>query len=186
MDQFRSLSHEANILETNNHTLENEATQSRVQLSVALDHAADLERKLENKESIILSYEKQIADLTSQIASLELQLRQCMTQYEKANAELQNMRDLNLKLDDEIGKYRRQVRERDDQRMTMDRNVDQLRSEREYLQHTATRDRRAVESVENDLHDAKHETSELRLINQELQEEVQRMKHEMQDLKDKL
>lgn len=47
-------------MESNNHTLENEATQSRVQLSVALDHASDLERKLENKDAIIHSYEKQV------------------------------------------------------------------------------------------------------------------------------
>jgi chromosome segregation ATPase len=117
LDQFRSLSHEANILETNNHTLENEATQSRVQLSVALDHASDLERKLDNKDSIIRSYEKQIADLTSQIASLEIQLRQCMTQYDKAEDELQNMRELSLKLDNENAKFRRQLRDREDQRV---------------------------------------------------------------------
>lgn len=117
LDQFRSLSQEANILENNNHTLENEATQSRVQLSVALDHTSDLERKLENKDSIIRSYEKQIGDLTSQIASLEIQLRQCMTHYEKCEDELQKMRDLSLKLDNENAKFRRQLRDREDQRM---------------------------------------------------------------------
>ncbi|RZB89882.1 CALCOCO1 domain containing protein, partial [Asbolus verrucosus] len=185
LDQFRSLSHEANVLETNNHTLENEATQSKVQLSVALDHASDLERKLENKETIILSYEKQIADLTSQIASLEIQLRQFMTQFERTDVELQNMRDLCLKLEAENSKFKRQLRDREDQRLQMDRNVDQLRSEREVLQHVVTRDRRTVESVEKDLHDAKHETTELRLLNQDLQEEVQRLKIQIQELKDK-
>ncbi|XP_063915834.1 centrosomal protein of 135 kDa isoform X2 [Zophobas morio] len=185
LDQFRSLSHEANILETNNHTLETEATQSRVQLSVALDHAADLERKLENKDSIIHSYEKQIGDLTSQIASLEIQLRQCITQCDKANSDLQNMRELSLKLDNENSKFRRQLRERDDERIQVERNVSQLRSERELLQHTATRDRRTVESVEKDLHDAKHGSTELRILNQDLREEVQKLKQEIQDLKDK-
>jgi centrosomal protein CEP135 len=186
LDQFRSLSHEANILETNNHTLENEATQSRVQLSVALDHASDLERKLDNKDSIIRSYEKQIADLTSQIASLEIQLRQCMTQYDKAEDELQNMRELSLKLDNENSKFRRQLRDREDQRVQSDRNVDQLRSEREMLQHTVTRDRRTVECVEKNLLDAKQDTTELRLLNQDLQEEVQRLKIQVQELREKL
>lgn len=63
LDQFKSLSEEANILESNNHTLENEASQTKVQLSVALDHASDLERKLENQESIIRSYEKQVSKI---------------------------------------------------------------------------------------------------------------------------
>ncbi|XP_044253848.1 centrosomal protein of 135 kDa isoform X2 [Tribolium madens] len=185
LDQFRSLSHEANILETNNHTLETEATQSRVQLSVALDHAADLERKLDNKDSIIQSYEKQIADLTSQIASLEIQLRQCMNQFDKADEELQNMRDFSLKLESENARLKRQLRDRDDQRMQIDRNVDQLRNEREFLQHTVTRDRHNVESVERDLHDAKHETTELRILNRDLQEEVQNLKMQVQELKEK-
>lgn len=60
LDQFKCLSQEANILESNNHTLESEATQSRVQLSVALDHASDLESKLENQEMMIRSYERQV------------------------------------------------------------------------------------------------------------------------------
>ena len=68
----------------------------------------------------------------------------------------------------------------------MERNVSQLRSERELLQHTATRDRRTVESVEKDLHDAKHGSTELRILNQDLREEVQKLKQEIQDLKDKL
>ena len=103
--------------------METEATQSRVQLSVALDHAADLERKLENKDSIIHSYEKQIGDLTSQIASLEIQLRQCITQCDKANSDLQNMRELSLKLDNENSKFRRQLRERDDERIQVILNL---------------------------------------------------------------
>lgn len=60
LDQFRSLSQEATALESSNHTLENEATQSRVQLSVALDHANELERRLEGQETLIKSYERQV------------------------------------------------------------------------------------------------------------------------------
>lgn len=60
LDQFRSLSQEANALENNNHTLENEAIHSRVQLSVALDHTSDLERKLDAQDTMIRSYERQV------------------------------------------------------------------------------------------------------------------------------
>lgn len=64
LDQFRSLSQEATALENNNHTLEHEATQSRMQLSLALDHATDLERKLESQETLIRSYERQVISKT--------------------------------------------------------------------------------------------------------------------------
>lgn len=60
MDQFRTLSRDANLLESSNHNLETEATQSKVQLSVALEHAIDLERKLETQETMIVGYEKQV------------------------------------------------------------------------------------------------------------------------------
>ncbi|XP_018573726.1 centrosomal protein of 135 kDa, partial [Anoplophora glabripennis] len=92
LDQFKCLSEEANILESNNHTLETEATQSRVQLSVALDHASDLERKLENQDAVIRSYEKQVTGLTSQVASLEIQLKQNNNQYDRLTTELQQMK----------------------------------------------------------------------------------------------
>jgi F0F1-type ATP synthase membrane subunit b/b' len=54
------------------------------------------------------------------------------------------------------------------------------------LQHTVTRDRRTVECVEKNLLDAKQDTTELRLLNQDLQEEVQRLKIQVQELREKL
>lgn len=60
LDQFRSLSQEASMLENNNHTLETEAAQSKVQLSVTLDHVADLETKLNTQDNILADYEKQV------------------------------------------------------------------------------------------------------------------------------
>lgn len=61
LDHFRSLSQEATVLETNNHSLETEAAESKVQLSVALDHVADLERKIESQETMIRGYEQQVS-----------------------------------------------------------------------------------------------------------------------------
>lgn len=60
LDQFRSLSDEAALLENSNHTLANQATQSKVQLSVALEHATDLEKKLGSQEAVAQAYEKQV------------------------------------------------------------------------------------------------------------------------------
>lgn len=60
LDHYRSLSQEATVLESNNHSLENEASETKVQLSVALDHVADLERKIESQETMIDGYERQV------------------------------------------------------------------------------------------------------------------------------
>lgn len=66
LDQFRSLSQEATVLENSNHTLENEAIHSRVQLSVALDHTNGLERKLDDQDAMIRSYERQVYTISAE------------------------------------------------------------------------------------------------------------------------
>lgn len=116
LDQFRTLSQEANVLENSNHTLETEANQTKVQLSLALDHAADLEKKMQNQETIIRSYERQIAELTSQIASLELQMKQQSKVQEKLESELTTTRDLYIKLDKQKDNLLRQLSEKESQR----------------------------------------------------------------------
>lgn len=54
------MSDEAAFLESSNHNLASEATQSKVQLSVALEHATDLEKKLVEQEEVVMAYEKQV------------------------------------------------------------------------------------------------------------------------------
>lgn len=71
LDQFRSLSQEANLLENSNHTLESEANQTKLQLSAALGHASDLEHRLDCQESVIKSYEKQVRSLSILCIGLE-------------------------------------------------------------------------------------------------------------------
>lgn len=64
LDQFRNLNQEAMELETNNHSLEDQASQTKVQLSLTLEHVSELERKIETHESTIRSYEKQVCSFT--------------------------------------------------------------------------------------------------------------------------
>lgn len=99
MDQFRSLSHETAVLETNNHTLEHEATQSKVQLSVTLDHVSALEAKLESQDTMLHSYEKEIVALTAEIARLERALTDAKQCEEQCEAEMCRMKNLAMKLD---------------------------------------------------------------------------------------
>lgn len=116
LDQFRALSQEATVLENNNHSLENAATQSKVQLSVALEHAMDLERQIETKDTMIKGYEREISDLTSHIASLEMQLKQQKAQQENMERELAAMNELCVKLDQQKDNLSREVDERESRR----------------------------------------------------------------------
>ncbi|KAL1505790.1 hypothetical protein ABEB36_005270 [Hypothenemus hampei] len=186
LDQFRSLSQEANILETNNHTLETEATQSKIQLSVALDHTSELERKIENQESIIKSYEKQITDLTAHIARLEVQLKQNTLEQERCNAELKQMRDLCVKLDKDKDVLKSELNCNEDIRSQEQRLTQRLSEEKTSLQKILDHERSSRESLEKLLKDARVDLTEQRLLNQDLQREVNILKDKIEDLEERL
>ncbi|XP_074038478.1 centrosomal protein 135kDa isoform X2 [Leptinotarsa decemlineata] len=186
LDQFKCLSEEANILESSNHTLENEATQSKVQLSVALDHASDLERKLENQDSIIKSYERQISELTTQVASLEIQMKQGDSQSERVSTELKRLKDLCIRLDNEKDELRRELQSREDQKGMVERNVDMLSRENKELRRALDKDKNDLEGLEKLLNEARQEVVEQRLLNQDLQSEVVRMKAKINDMQEGL
>jgi hypothetical protein len=70
LDHFRSLSMEASTLESNNHSLETEVQDSRMQLCVSKDRITDLEHLLETKDTLVNSCERQVCVLCSCISFL--------------------------------------------------------------------------------------------------------------------
>ncbi|XP_049825756.1 centrosomal protein of 135 kDa isoform X3 [Aethina tumida] len=186
LDQFKSLSEEATALETNNHTLENEATQNKVQLSVALDHASDLERRLEDKNSIIRSYEKQISELTTQLASYEMQCKQRDCEQKNLSEEAREMKDLCLKMDKEKDNLQREMLRRDDEILKIQRSLELLKNENRELQARLNRDRDNSDDLEKLLSEARQDIINQRLENQDLQNEISRLKADIVDLQVRL
>lgn len=121
MDQFRSLSQETAVLEINNHTLEHEATQSKVQLSVTLDHVSTLEAKLESQDTMLRSYEKEIVALTAEIAKLERAHTDAKQCEQRCETEMSRMRELAIKLDRQKDTMLTELDERDSQRTVVSR-----------------------------------------------------------------
>ncbi|XP_057672202.1 centrosomal protein of 135 kDa isoform X2 [Diorhabda carinulata] len=186
LDQFKSLSQENNVLETTNHTLESEATQSRVQLSVALDHASDLERKVENQEALIKSYEKQISELSNQVASLEIQLKQgsCMT--DRVSTELKQLKDLCVRLDGDKDDLKKKLRNQEDETIKIERQVDFLTRENKELKRALEKDHDSQEGLERLLKEARQEVIDQRLLNEDLQSEVNKMRKKIDELQERL
>lgn len=60
LNHFRSLSLEATVLESNNHSLETEAAEARGALQSARDQIIDLERRMSDKDCLIRGYEAQV------------------------------------------------------------------------------------------------------------------------------
>lgn len=186
LDQFKSLSQENNVLESNNHTLESEANQSRVQLSVALDHASDLERKVENQEAIIRSYEKQISELTSQVASLEIQLKQGSSMTDRVSTEMKQLKDLCVRLDGDKDDLKKKLRNQEDEKIRIERQIDFLARENKELKRALEKDQDNQEGLERLLKEAREEVFGQRVLNEDLQSEINKMRTKIGELQERL
>ncbi|CAH1098756.1 unnamed protein product [Psylliodes chrysocephalus] len=186
LDQFRNLSQENNVLETTNHTLESEATQTRVQLSVALDHTSDLERKIDNLEAIIRSYEKQISELTCQVASMEMQMKQGTSSKERISEEIKHLKDLCVKLDNEKDEMKREIRNKEDQKMALERKMDLFTRENSELKRALDKDKDSQDGLERLLNEARQDLVEQRLLNEDLQNEISTLRGKVDELQERL
>ncbi|CAH2091026.1 unnamed protein product [Euphydryas editha] len=75
LEQFASLSVEANILENNNHSLESESASKTIQLQSFVNQIQNLEEKLVEKDNIIDSQSARIASMTCKINTLQNEIK---------------------------------------------------------------------------------------------------------------
>ncbi|XP_059053948.1 centrosomal protein of 135 kDa [Achroia grisella] len=75
LEQFASLSVEANILENTNHSLESESASKSMQLQTYTSRIQNLEAKLLDKENIIDSQSAHLASMTCKISALENEVK---------------------------------------------------------------------------------------------------------------
>ncbi|XP_045766581.1 centrosomal protein of 135 kDa isoform X1 [Maniola jurtina] len=75
LEQFASLSVEANILENTNHSLESESASKSIQLQSYVNKIQSLEEKLTDKNSIIESQSARITAMSCKISQLENEIK---------------------------------------------------------------------------------------------------------------
>ncbi|KAM3966229.1 centrosomal protein 135kDa [Aphomia sociella] len=75
LEQFASLSVEANILENTNHSLESESASKSIQLQSYISKIQSLEAKILDKENIIDSQTARLASMTCKITALENEVK---------------------------------------------------------------------------------------------------------------
>ncbi|XP_011647939.1 centrosomal protein of 135 kDa isoform X2 [Pogonomyrmex barbatus] len=186
LNHFRSLSLEATVLENNNHSLESEAAEARGALQTARHQILDLERQLADKDCLIKGYETQISNLTQSVASMETQLRQQIEQKHRAEADLMAVRDLCVKLDQQKDTLVEQLGDNDTVKAQYEAQLSRLQAEQTIVQDQITRDRVTVERLETLLDQARQESINAQATNQELQNEISRLKQKVSDLQSKL
>ncbi|XP_044747955.1 centrosomal protein of 135 kDa-like isoform X2 [Coccinella septempunctata] len=182
LNQFKQLCLETNHLQSSNSALESEANQSKVQLSVAMDHVHDLEQRGETLETLINDYEKQIGLLTNQIAKFESERSQHMRYQDRTEAEIKSIRELCMKLDRDKEQLRMQLltKEKDGDRLN------DLRRENEILSTKLTDSQTKLASTERLFKEARHEGVEMKLKDEEALNEINLLKERIDDLERRL
>ncbi|KAG7197911.1 hypothetical protein KM043_016151 [Ampulex compressa] len=186
LNHFRSLSLEATVLENNNHSLESEAAEARGALQSARDRLIDLEHQLTDRDCLIRGYETQISELTQNVASMETQLRQQEEQRQRAEADLKAVRDLCVKLDQQKDVLAQQLGDKDSLKAQYDGELARLRTEQKMIQDQMNRDRATIERLEMLLDQARQESITAQTANQDLQNEMSRLKHKISELQSRL
>ncbi|XP_071559648.1 uncharacterized protein [Temnothorax nylanderi] len=186
LNHFRSLSLEATVLENNNHSLESEAAEARGALQTARHQILDLERQLADRDCLIKGYETQISNLTQSVASMETQLRQQIEQRNRAEADLMAVRDLCVKLDQQKDTLVEQLGDKDTVKAHYEAQLSRLKAEQSIVQDQIARDRVTVERLETLLDQARQESINAQATNQELQNEISRLKQKVSELQSKL
>ncbi|XP_032671730.1 centrosomal protein of 135 kDa isoform X2 [Odontomachus brunneus] len=186
LNHFRSLSLEATVLETNNHSLESEAAEARGALQTARHQMLDLERQLTDRDCLIKGYETQISKLTQSVASMETQLRQQTEQKLRAEADLMAIRDLCVKLDQQKDALLEQLGDKNSVKAHYESQLSRLKAEQSVAEDQMTRDRVTVDRLETLLDQARQESIDAQTTNQELQNEIARLKQRISEFQSKL
>lgn len=186
LNHYRSLSLEATVLENNNHSLESEASEAKCALQEARDRLLDYERQCADKDCLIRGYESQIHELTQNVASLELQIRQQCEQRSRTEADLNAVRDLCVKLDQQKENLMKDINEKDVLCARYEAQISHLKAEQNMIQDQITRDHAAVGRLETMLDQSRRECMETQAVNQELHNEISRLKERACELQNKL
>ncbi|XP_023719195.1 centrosomal protein of 135 kDa isoform X2 [Cryptotermes secundus] len=186
LDHFRSLSVEASALESNNHSLETEVQDTRMQLRIAKDRITDLEHLLETKDTLVNSCERQIAELSGNIARLETQIHEESTQRHRTEEDLSVVRDLCTKLDTQKDNLMQQVTESGLTKMQLETELARLRDEQKVLHEKLTKSHESIATLENLLSSCRKEMLDQKLAHEETQAELKRLHLKITDMKEKL
>ncbi|EZA60378.1 hypothetical protein X777_13467 [Ooceraea biroi] len=133
-----------------------------------------------------LHFKSSISNLTQSVANVETQLRQQIEQRHRAEADLMAVRDLCVKLDQQKDKLMEQLGDKDTMKAHYEAQLSRLKAEQTIVQDQMSRDRVTVERLETLLDQARQESINAQATNQELQNEISRLKQKVSELQNKL
>lgn len=186
LDHFASLSHEATVLESNNHSLENEAATKNVQLQAVSEKVEDLERRLKSRESIIEMQEEKISSLMYEISTLETELTKLRESAKSSEQMLIHAQEMCSIIENQKKTILKGVNNSDSEKKKLEYNLDVVNKDKKRLEEISAKDKITIESLEELLADSRREVIELKLSHQESSEETRRLNRKMESLQRQL
>lgn len=113
---------------------------------------------------------------------MEIELKRQTSKNDKLEGELRSVQELCAKLDQQNDNISRQLSDRTEMKTEMER----LRRDSDAIRDNLQKDRNNVEYLEKLLNESRQEAVNVKLLNQELQSEIQRLKSKAEDLHGKL
>ncbi|XP_050675118.1 centrosomal protein of 135 kDa [Leptidea sinapis] len=174
LEQFASLSVEANILENTNHSLENETASKSLQLQSYISKIESLEEKLIEKDNIIDSQTSRIASMTCKINALENEVK--LITEEKLVLE-QNVQYLKSMCNDmKADQTKSGIGNGDSELKLYESRIRALKSVKEKLEAEKLELKEKLLTAENLLSNARREIVDLKLTLQDATSETKSLK----------
>ncbi|XP_073839342.1 centrosomal protein 135kDa isoform X2 [Musca autumnalis] len=127
LEHYRSLSHDAVLLEGNNQSLENETAEYRRQVAELDAEISTLKKELNCRKKLISELEDKIATLTAKNTCLEHQLAECQDEQRILKTDLEARKELCDKLDNEKDKLNAELNELNDVKRKLESENERLR-----------------------------------------------------------
>ncbi|XP_034949159.1 centrosomal protein of 135 kDa isoform X2 [Chelonus insularis] len=186
LHHFKNLSLETTALESDKHSLKSEAAEAKEALRAANDRLDDLERELANKNCLIAGYENQISELTKAIARLETDVRQQVDQKDQAETDLNGLRDLCVKLEQQKETYAIEIGQKNATISNLEGELARLEAEYNINQNQKSHDQATIDRLQSLLDQARLEAIEHQQNNQKLHNEIDRLKQKTNKLQNEL
>ncbi|KAI8123380.1 Centrosomal protein of 135 kDa [Lucilia cuprina] len=179
LDHYRSLSHDAVMLEGNNQSLENEAAEYKRQVIELETDIVSLKKELCCRNNLISELEDKIATLTAKVTCLEHKLEESLDEQHLLKTDLTARKELCDKLDIEKDKLNAELYELNDIKRKLETENEKLRLE---IDKTEKGKQVSAETLEELLAKTRRDLEEQIKVDSKLSQELVRLRQTNEEL----
>ncbi|XP_061400602.1 centrosomal protein of 135 kDa [Musca vetustissima] len=179
LEHYRSLSHDAVMLEGNNQSLENETAEYRRQVAELDAEISTLKKELNCRNKLITELEDRIATLTAKNTCLEHQLGECQDEQRILKTDLEARKELCDKLDNEKDKLNAELNELNDVKRKLEMENERLRFD---LDKTEKGKQMSAETLEELLTKTRRDLEEQIKVDSKLSQELVQLRKQNDEL----